>query len=239
MLRKWLFISVLFTLLGFSLLAQDLTIDYQFNVAAPDRANYFTFKGPVRYMLAEKDTFDAGTGASQKASTKMFMPYLFDVKGKQVFPTGLRGLFLFAVAPDDLRREDNVTVNRAPSGVITIQYVHRGTAYKIETDTQGLLTFPKGNFVRRTIGFIQGQNPQVLSSDFSSDGTAARVDWARVWNASIAGGKEIRPGVPVRTGAITDDNGVDDAFFQWQGTLQVTFERNILKIAGGLNAVKR
>ncbi len=235
---KWL----LFLLVGgvaFAALAQDLTIDYQFNVAADDPANYLTFKGPIRYMMAEKDTFDTATGASKKNSTEMFMPYLYDVKGKQVFPLGLRGLFLFAVAPANMRTMDNLTVSKAPNGVITVQYVHRGTAYKLETDPQGRFTFPKGNYVRRTIGFIQGENPQVISTDFSSDGTAARVDWKKVWNPSVPGGKEIKAGVPTKTGAITDDNGVEDAMFQWQGTLQVSFERNILKINGGLTAVKR
>ena len=169
----------------------------------------------------------------------MFMPYLYDVKGKQVFPLGLRGLFLFAVAPKELRTGDNLTVSKAASGVITVQYVHRGTAYKLETDPQGRFTFPKGNYLRRTIGFIQGEAPQVISTDFSSDGTAAKVDWRKVWNASIPGGKEIKAGVPTKTGTITDDNGVDDAMFQWQGTLQVSFDRNILKISGGLTAVKK
>ena len=235
---KWLLL-LLITGVAFSALAQDLTIDFQLNVAADDPSNYFTFKGPIRYMMAEKDTFDAATGASKKNSTEMFMPYLYDVKGKQVFPLGLRGLFLFAVAPKELRTGDNLTVSKAASGVITVQYVHRGTAYKLETDPQGRFTFPKGNFVRRTIGFIQGNAPQVISTDFSSDGTAAKVDWRKVWNASIPGGKEIRAGVPTRTGSITDDNGVEDAMFQWQGTLQVSFDRNILKISGGLTAVKK
>ncbi|MCX7948779.1 MAG: hypothetical protein N2509_01555 [Treponemataceae bacterium] len=218
--------------------AQDLKIDYQFNVAAADPANYFTFQAPMRYHAADKDTFDATTGASKQNSTEMFMPYLYDVQGKQVFPTGLRGLFLFAVAPEAMRQQDNLTVTRASTGVITIQYVHRGVAYKIETDRNGKLSFPKGNFVRRQIGFIQGNNPQVLHTDFSPDGSAAKVNWAKVWDSSIAAGKEIQAGVATKTGAITDDNGVADAMFRWEGELQVSFDKNILKISGTLKPVK-
>ncbi|MCX7656168.1 MAG: hypothetical protein N2Z76_06555 [Treponemataceae bacterium] len=237
-MKKFLAVMLGSCMVVAGLVAQDLKIDYQFNVAAADPANYFTFQAPMRYHAADKDTFDATTGASKQNSTEMFMPYLYDVQGKQVFPLGLRGLFLFAVAPGELRQSDNLTVSKATSGVITIQYVHRGVAYKIETDRNGKLSFPKGNFVRRQIGFIQGNNPQVLHSDFSADGTAAKVNWTKVWDSSIAAGKEIQAGVATKTGAITDDNGVADAMFRWEGEVQVTFDKNILKISGALKAVK-
>jgi len=237
--RKLLIATGLLLVLGGVLFAQDLKIDYQVNVAADDPGNYFTFTGPIRYMAAEKDTLDATTGASKLGSTHIFMPYLYDVKGKAVLPTGLRGLFLFAVAPKDQRIVDNLTVSKAADGVITVQYVHRGTAYKLVTDKNGKFTFPKGDFVRRPIGFIQGTNPQVIHTDFSADGSAAKVNWAKVWDAKIPGGKEIKAGVATKTGEITDDNGVADAMYSWNGELQVTFDKNILKISGGLTAVKR
>lgn len=218
--------------------AQDLKIDYQVNVAAADAGNYFTFTGPIRYMAADKDTLDAKTGASAKGSTHFFMPYLYDVKGKAALPSGLRGLFLFAVAPNTQRTDDNLSATKAADGTITIQYAHRGTAYKLVTDKAGKFSFPKGDFVRRPIGFIQGAGPQVIGSDFSSNGTADKIDWAKVWNASIPGGKEIKAGVKNVTGTITDDNGVAEAMFKWEGTLQVTLDKNILKIVGGLTAVK-
>jgi len=237
--RKLLIASSLLFLIGGLLFAQDLKIDYQVNVAADDPANYFTFSGPIRYMAAEKDTLDATTGASKLGSTHIFMPYLYDVKGKAVLPTGLRGLFLFAVAPKDQRILDNLTVSKAANGVITIQYVHRGPAYKLVTDRNGKFTFPKGDFVRRPVGFIQGTNPQVIHTDFSADGSAAKIKWAKVWDANIPGGKEIKTGVTAKTGTITDDNGVADAMYSWNGELQVSFEKNILKISGGLTAEKR
>ncbi len=217
--------------------AQDLKIDYQVNVASADPGNYFTFTGPIRYMASNKDTLDAATGASKFGSTHTFMPYLYDVKGKAALPTGLRNLFLFAVAPVDQRIIDNLTVSK--SGMtVTIQYTHRGTAYKLETDGTGSFTFPKGDFVRRPIGYIKGAGPQVLGSDFSSDGTASKVDWRKVWDSKIPGGREIKSGVANKTGVITDDNGEADAMYHWEGKLQVTFEGNILKISGGLNAVQ-
>jgi hypothetical protein len=237
-MKKMTLVLLTALLVGAFATAQDLKIDCQLNVASDDSANYFTFTGPIRYMASDKDTLDATTGASKSNSTHTFMPYLYDVKGKAALPTGLRGLFLFAVAPKDQRIVDNLTVSKS-GGVITVQYTHRGTAYKLETNKNGQFTFPKGDFVRRPIGYIKGAGPQVISTDFSSNGNADRVDWRKVWNSSIPGGKEIKAGVANKTGTITDDNGEAAAMFGWDGTLQASFERNILKISGGLNAVKK
>jgi len=233
-------IAILFALLvvGTMAFAQDLKIDYQVNVAADDPANYFTFTGPIRYMAADKDTLDATTGASKAGSTHFFQPYLLDVKGKNTLPSGLRGLFLFAVAAKTQRTDDNLTATKAANGVITVQYIHRGTAYKLVTDTAGKFTFPKGDFARRAVGFIQGAGPQVIGADFSADGTSAKADWAKVWDAKTPDGKEIKAGVAAKTGKIMDDNGVAEAMFKWEGSLQVTLNGSILKIVGGLNAVK-
>ncbi|MCX7028329.1 MAG: hypothetical protein NT061_12800 [Spirochaetes bacterium] len=194
--------------------AQDLKIDYQVNVAADDAANYLTFTGPIRYMAADKDTLVATSGASKAGSTHFFQPYLLDVKGKNVLHNGLRGLFLYAVAHKTQRLDDNLTVSKAANGVITMQYIHRGTAYRLVTDTAGKFTFPKGDYQNRGVGFIQGAGPQVLAADFSADGTPAKADWARIWDPETPDGKEIKAGVATKTGKIKDDNGVAEAMFK-------------------------
>lgn len=233
------FIAVL-VLSGGALFAQDLRVDFQLNAAAADPANnYFSFIGPIRYMSANKDQVDATTGASKLKSTANFQPYRNDVKGQVVFPDGLRGLFLFAVSPYKTLTDDALAVNKASDGTITIWFVHRGTAYEIVTDRNGRLTFPAGNFRKRNVGFIVGAGPQVLSRDFSRDGTAATIDWNKVWDSRIPGGKEIAAGNNARTGDIVPDLVAAGAMFHWDGALQVTLDRNILKIVGGLNAVKR
>lgn len=237
-MKKIALLLSLFLVLGVTAFAQDLKIDFQVNVAAADTGNYFTFTGPIRYMAADKDTLDATSGASKAGSTHFFMPYLYDVKGKTVLPSGLRGLFLFAVAPNSQRTDDNLTASKAADGVITVQYVHRGTAYRLVTDKTGKLSFPKGDYTRRAIGFIQGAGPQVLSLDFSADGKVSTANWAKIWDPKTPDGKEIKAGVASKTGKIMDDNGVDEAMFKWEGQLQVTLNGSILKIVGGLNAVK-
>ncbi len=237
--RKLVSLFVAAVVLAGAAFAQDLKIDYQLDVKSAVATNYFTFTGPIRYLAADKDTLDATTGASKAGSTHFFQPYLLDVKGKQTLPSGLRGLFLFAVAPYKQMTDDNLNVTKAADGTITIQFAHRGTAYGLITDKTGKFTFPKGTYFRRPIGFIQGAGPQVISTDFSADGTAAKIDWGKVWSRSIPGGKEIKAGVATKTGTVTDDNGLDEAMFGWTGTLQVTYEGSTLKISGGLNAVKK
>ncbi|TVR04754.1 MAG: hypothetical protein EA403_04465 [Spirochaetaceae bacterium] len=240
MTRKLVMLLALAVLVTGAVFAQDLRIDFQYNVAAADPANnQFTFRGPIRYMAAQRDQFDVTTGASQKQSTWLFMPYLTDVRGTQAFPNGLRGLFLFAVSSDDLRVADNFQATRAANGVITVQYVHRGIAYRLVSDNQGRFVLPNGQFQRRVIGHIAAGAPQVISRDFSSDGTAATVNWAAVWNPATRSGQPTAPGSTVRTGELVNDVAAADALFSWRGQLQGSLERNILRISGGLDVVGR
>jgi len=226
-----------------------LTIDYQFNVTAVDTNNYLTFSGPHRYgraggskMDQTKDTFDTATGASKFQTTAIFsIAYQNDISQRAAFPGGVRGLLLFPVASDSTRRDDMLNVTRANNGVITVQYVHRGWAYRITTDAQGRLSFPKGNYQVRQVGFIAGAGPQVIARDFSSTGEAAQIDWAKVWDNSVQAGRPIASltrangTVPANatTGAITND-WETSTIFHFSGNLQFTWDGRILKINGTL-----
>jgi hypothetical protein len=237
--RKLLMLAVALIAVGGLAFAQDLKIESVLELAQTAKGNYFSFTGPIRYMAVDKDHIDAATGASVKNSTELFQPYLLDVKGKNTLPNALRGLFLFSVATPKQRLDDNLTVTKAGNGVITVRYVHRGTAYELVTDARGAFTFPQGSYRRRAIGFIEGEGPQVIGRDFSADGTAAKVDWNKVWDSKIQGGKEVMAGKTAKTGTITDDSAVPESMYYWQGSLQATFDAGVLKIAGGLDAVKR
>ncbi len=237
--RKLTVLVVMLALVSAFAFAQDLKIEYQLDVPGTSPVSYFTFTGPIRYIAVEKDHIDGSTGASAKKSTEIFQPYRYDVKGKNALPDALRGLFLFSVAPVEQRTTDNFTVTKAGNGTITINYCHRGTAYQLVTDRNGRFTFPNGEYRKRTVGFIQGEGPQVVSRDFSSDGTAAKIDWNKVWNSGIAGGKPVTSGSDKKTGNIESDGAAADSMFYWDGALQVALDRNLLKVSGGLNAVKR
>ena len=193
MTNKILIAGLLIFLVGGSVFAADLSVDYQVDTSGKTKTSYFSFKGPIRYMEADKDHYDAVSGASVKKSTEMFQPYRYDVKGENALADGLRGLFLFGVAGSEQAKIDNLNAKEV-NGVITIQYAHRGTAYRIITDKNGNITLPDGMFEKRAIGFIPQGKPQVISKDFSSNGAADRVDWNKVWNSSVPGGKEVAPG---------------------------------------------
>jgi hypothetical protein len=121
----------------------------------------------------------------------------------------------------------------AADGAIMVRYLHRGTAYEIVTDKAGQIALPTTTVRQRKIGHSDNQ----IHADFSSNGKPSGVDWAKVWNASIADGKQVGS-TASKTGKISPDVAESD-FFVLAGTLQVTFAGNILKIAGELNAVKK
>jgi len=215
--------------------AADLSISTQVNLATADYANnFFTFKGSVG--ASEKDQFvlaaDATSGASKLESTVIFNPYRTDVKGKKLLPAGLRGLFLYGIADYGTLKADALNVSSS-NGVITIQSVHRGTAYKIVTDSSGKLAFPGGSFSMRVIGATDN----LIHTDFSASGKTADVDWTKVWNPSTPDGKAVGT-TTAKTGKIAADAPASE-LFAWEGSLQVSFDGKILRVSGELNAVNR
>lgn len=235
-------IALLFLLIFISvgmLSAQDLNIELNLDITGTARSNYLTFTGPIRYMSVEKDHYDGGSGASVAMSTEKFQPYRYDVLGKNALADGFRGLLLFGVAGNDQIKTDNVTVDKASNGTITIQFAHRGTAYQIITDRNGRINFPNGTFRKRAIGYISGGGPQVISRDFSRNGQADGIDWNKVWDTSVPSGKAVDSSSDKKTGPVQDDGAKPDSMYYWQGTLDASFNRNVLLISGGLNAVKR
>lgn len=218
---------------------EDLKISYQLNLAKADADNYFSFTGNIRYMAVDKDHADEVSGASALGSTHLFQSYLYDVEGKATLSSGLRGLFLFGVNPYDQVEIDNLNASKAADGTITIQYAHRGTAYRIKTDASGNLVFPKGSFEQRAIGYITGGNPQVISKDFSADGTAATIDWTKVWDKSVASGKLVDETTTKKTGDIVPNVANPASMYYFDGALKVTLDNDILTINGALTAVGR
>ncbi len=213
-----------------------LTLDYQVNAVAADVANnYLTFKGPV--ASATKDQYDATSGASKLESTLVLNYYRNDIFGKKILPGGLRGLFLYPIASHEQMTDDAFGVVKNADGSIRIRYIHRGTANELTTDKTGKLVFPGVTVQARKIGFIAGAGPQVISAEFSADGTAATVDWAKVWDAKIAGGKVIGTSTQ-KTGDITPDAATSD-LIGYEGALQLTFDGIILKMAGVLNILRK
>ncbi|MDR2518513.1 MAG: hypothetical protein LBD13_03755 [Spirochaetaceae bacterium] len=236
---KWCVAAAVIALAALPAAAQELVISYRYNTAGPDSGNYLSFRSPLRYIAVEKDTFDSASGASKFKSTALFSPIQTDIMGKATFPSGFRGLLLYPVSSYETCIEDNLQAVKSSNGVITVMYAHRGTAYRISTDKSGRIGFPRGAFLMRTIGYIEGHNPQVIARTFSSTGGARDIDWNKVWDSRVSGGMEVAPGAPARTGTIQNDYGDLTALFNWDGILQLTYEEPILTITGTLKSVKR
>jgi hypothetical protein len=238
MMRKtMLMCAAILALAAVSLSAADLTIAMQVNLAAKDYANNsLSFKGGIASI--EKDQFipgaDATSGASRLASTSVFNAYRFDVKGKATLPSGLRYLLLYAVANDSVRTGDNLTVSRGADGALTIRYVHRGMAFEIVTDASGTVTLPSATAVkRRQIGFTDN----AIHPDFSPTGKVMDVNWKKVWDASIADGKQVGA-TAGKTGKVTPDVAESDLFV-WQGAYKLEVAGPFLKITAALDALKK
>ena len=187
--------------------------------------------GPV--ASATKDQYDAVSGASKSESTFVLNYYRNDIFGKKILPGGLRGFFLYPIASHEQMTDDALSVVKNADGSIRIRYIHRGTANELTTDKSGKFVFPGVTVQARKIGYIVGEGPQVISTEFSADGTAATVDWAKVWDARIAGGKVIGTSTQ-KTGDITADVANSD-LVGYEGALQLTFDGTIVKMAGVLN----
>ncbi|MFP3089753.1 hypothetical protein LQZ21_05440 [Treponema sp. TIM-1] len=237
-MRKLGLAALLTAFWGGLVFAQDLTIDYRYNVSGVKDGNYLSYRSAIRYIAADKDAFDAVSGASKQKSTSLFAPIQTDIMGRATISSGFRGLLLFPLAPDTIRTDDNLHIYRE-GPVITMEYVHRGVAYRIQTDRSGNIGFPRGSYVMRTVGYIQGEGPQVISRDFARDMTAATIDWKKVWDPGVPSGQIVAAGNDAKTGPIQNDYGDMMAMFNWDGTLEVKFEAPILTIQGVLRPVKR
>jgi len=215
-------------------------------VTGPDAGNYFYFTGPTRYMDSGQSRYsgtdgkdslgnpDATSHASKYHSTEIFNHYQYDIFGNTVIPAGLRGLFLFAVAPTNQAAIDGLSVTKLPDGSIQIRYIHRGTAYEIVTAKDGTLDMSKISIKQRVIGHTDN----TIHTDFSSTGKVADANWNKIWDASIADGKQIGS-TTSKTGKITISTPSPDAIFGYTGLLQFTFDGKILAITGTLTIVKR
>lgn len=236
----------LLTILAVSLVAAgayaaDLTVDAKFDLTGKDTAgSYLTFKGAlgaVDKAQVDPAKVDALSGASTQQATDVWNGYRPDVKGKATFPAGFQSLVKYPVSAIAQYNADLPKAWKNADGSITFQYVHRGTAYKFSTDKDGKLVFPLVGAVARKIGNAPaaGKIDSVISKDFSKDGTVAGVDWAKVWDASVAGDKVVVEGNPGKTGAIIDDKPAS-VLYQWVGALQVTLNGTVVTVKGELNA---
>ena len=84
---------------------------------------------------------------------------------------------------------------------------------------------------------VIGDTTNAIHPDFSSNGKTTGVDWAKVWDASIADGKTVGT-TTVKTSKITNDIA-DSTIYLWSGAYQFAFDGKILKMTASLDALKK
>ena len=225
-LSAYLLLSVLFLALPLSFAAADaatdVRIDFKMNVAKEDyAANYFNWT--IGKQATVKDKFDMTSGASVKGSTKAFNEVRYAEPAadkKAAIPAGLRGLLLYPVANFDVAKFDNLSVVEN-GGVITVCFVHRGTAYKLSTDKKGNFDVLTGAKIARNVG-DNNMNVFTVKPEYLKDGGDAAkmsdLDWSKV--------------------QLESDTYSPEAVYQYEGTLKFTFKNNVLGISGTLKHSK-
>lgn len=225
-LSAYLVLSTLFLALPLSFAAadsaMDVRIDYKMNVAKEDyTANYFNWT--VGKQAAVKDKFDTASGASVKGSTKAFNEVRYAEPAadkKAAIPAGLRGLLLYPVSNFDVAQFDNLTVSEN-AGVITVCFVHRGTAYELTTDKKGNFNVLTGAKIARNVGDNNMNVFTVKPEYLKAGGDAAKMsdlDWSKV--------------------QLVSDTYSPEAVYHYEGTLKFTFKNNVLGISGTLKHSK-
>ncbi|HOF85815.1 MAG TPA: hypothetical protein PLP41_08900 [Treponemataceae bacterium] len=217
---KRVFISVLLVIAATGLFAQDLRIDFRFNVDKDDTANYLNWSLGKEVI---KDKYDAASGASVAGSTYGFDVVRYDneITKNAALPAALRNLLLFPVSPFGIAIGDNFTVEETKQGLV-IRFVHRGVAYELKTDKKG--NYNAVSDARAARGLADNVGGKfIIKEEFVKAGTdgskGADLDWDKI--------------------TLVPDTRAVSASRWFEGTLKVKYKKGILTMKGTLEEMKR
>lgn len=241
-MKKIISAAVLAVSFASATFAADLYVEAQFDVTAKDLSkSYLTVAGAAASVT--KDTVDVASGASKAKGTEILNTYRNGADKKSMLPGGLQSLLKYGVSPAHYFTGDKLTVEQAKDGVITVQYVHRGTAYKMVSDKKGNFVLPGADCKLRKIANLEKDGSQTVAKEFSPTGKVEDISWAKVWDTNIADGTVIASVTgadgkvtEVKTGKVTVDAGASAN--PYAGTLNMTFKNNILFMKADLNIKK-
>lgn len=214
---------------------QKLSFEYRYNLAADDAANnYFAWTlerpGPngatekriVRDALDPARTtvpashVDTQTGASAFRSTVDFNNAT-SVNGKSVFPSALRGLMLYAIAPRSYAINEDLRVEEQ-GRKLTFYWTHNANSNMLWTNDKGEIIFDDcmaslATCDRPTPETIQVKPEYLKSGADSSKKTG--IDWTKA--------------VPAMT-----KGGPNSTEFKYSGTVNAEYSGGIITIKGDL-----
>ncbi|AEF86527.1 hypothetical protein TREPR_2178 [Treponema primitia ZAS-2] len=213
---KKLFYVVLFAVIGFSIYAQEVTIDMRYNVlrSEPER-DYFKWSIGNKHI---DDAYDVLTGASKTHSTREFDAVRFDtsINRRYTLPRGIRHLMLFPVASRQYTDNFYLTVQEEGQKLI-IRFIVYGTVYHIQTDDNKNINIENACFMAENIT-VNNTLVSVLRPQYVRPGADAKnmnaIDWNKI--------------------TLIPDTAVTNASRKYSGTLTAGYNNGILIIKGVL-----
>ncbi|QTQ11903.1 hypothetical protein HRI96_06640 [Treponema parvum] len=201
--------------------ATDVKIDYRMDLALKNHdADYFKWTVGTQTV---QDKFDAASGASLKGSTKAFNAVRFaepaDAR-KASMPSGLRSVFLFAIADGSFVKSHALKVTD-DAGVITVRFIRKTNAFELKTDKKGNFNLLTGSKIAKNVtdkkddGFVI--KPEYLKKGGDAS-NMADLDWNKL---------------PFEADAFSPE-----AAYHYDGNVKFTFKNNVLNIVGTLSRTK-
>jgi hypothetical protein len=187
---KKLFYFAFSLCLGLSVSAQEVSIDFRYNVLKPDPSrNYLDWSIGSRSI---KDSLDATTGASRARSTRELDAVRYDSSATRRYtvPVGLRQLLLFPICPERYTNLFHLTVLEEGQRLI-IRFILDGTLYEIRTDDRKQFDVRNSYFKAEGITVTNALVPVNLKPEYIlPNGTATdwnSLDWGKVqWRPDTA-----------------------------------------------------
>jgi hypothetical protein len=216
-LMKKVFCFAFSLCLGFSVFAQDVTIDMRYNVLRFDPArNYLDWSIGSRNI---RDALDATTGASKARSTRELDTVRYDsmTTRRYTIPIGLRQLLLFPICPTRYTDLFHLTVLEEGQKLV-IRFILDGTLYQIRTDDRKQVDIRNAFFKAEGITVTNALVPVNLKPEYILPGGTATdwnaVDWSKI---------QWRP-----------DTSEANASRKYTGILTVGYANGVLTIEGTL-----
>jgi hypothetical protein len=214
---------------------QKLSFEYRYNLAAEDQANnYFawTLERPGANGATERRTVrdaldparttvpathvDVQTGASAFGTTVEFNNAM-NVNGRSVFPSALRGLMLYALAPRSYAINEDLRVEQQGKK-LTFYWTHNANSNMLWTNDNGEIEFDS---CMATLATCDRPSPEVflVKPEYLKAGAdnsvKSSIDWTKAILAMNAGGP-------------------NSTEFQYTGRVTAEYNNGIILIKGDL-----
>ena len=195
-----------------SISAQTLKFDFSYDLSGKN-----VQKNKLVWIIdgaKTKDRYDTKTGASLNRTTLSLKNSVTDMGGKSfLIPKSLYELMLFAVSNPGYSKDIKVQKNESTGG-LDILMIHRGNAYKIQSDARGNIDILKDLFIFNNFAKNSDGSFVIEEMFASEDKNSSWPDFTKI--------------------TFQDDRPTLKENKCYQGTLKVQLNGDLLKLSGRL-----